>query len=71
MKNYNTKNVFIVLMLVAFVACKKKTEVTTTIPVTPGTTAPLITLPAGWSLNTTLASGFPSGIQVYAFDSIF
>ena len=71
MKNYNTKNVFIVLMFFAFVACKKKTEVTTTIPVTPGTTAPLITLPAGWSLNTTLASGFPSGIQVYSFDSTF
>ncbi len=36
------------------------------IPVTP-----LINLPQGWKVSTTLAANFPTGIQVYTFDSLY
>lgn len=36
------------------------------IPVTP-----LINLPAGWKVSTTLGTNFPSGIQVFGFDSLY
>ena len=53
-------------------SCSKKTTVTTVIPVTPATpVTPLITLPAGWKLSTTFGTSFPTGIQVYQFDTIF
>lgn len=71
MKHHLLKTCFAFLLFVSIVSCKKKTEVVTNIPVTPGVITPLLSLPAGWKLNTTLASGFPSGIQVYSFDSIF
>lgn len=71
MKNNLLKSCLAIVLLATFVSCKKKTEVTTIIPVTPGVVTPLISLPVGWKLNTTLSAGFPSGIQVYAYDSIF
>jgi hypothetical protein len=60
------------IALFATVGCKKSTTVTTTIPpVTPPTVTNLITLPAGWKVSTTFGTSFPTGIQVYQFDSIF
>lgn len=55
----------------AFAACKKTTEVTTIIPVTPPVLTPLITLPQGWKISTTVGTSFPTGIQVFEFDSIY
>ncbi|MFY7900867.1 MAG: phosphodiester glycosidase family protein [Chitinophagaceae bacterium] len=63
------------LVMICFLAsCSKKVESTTIIPpvvqppVTPKPT--LITLPAGWKLSTTYGTNFPTGIQVYQFDTI-
>ena len=54
------------------IACKKSTTVTTTIPpVIPPTVTNLITLPAGWKVSTTFGTSFPTGVQVYQFDSVF
>ena len=59
---------------VLFSACTKSTNttVTPTQPTSP-TPAPttLITLPAGWKLSTLLTASFPSGIQLYYFDTLF
>jgi len=62
----------LIVMLFATLSCKKKTEVITTIPpVIPATVTNLITLPAGWKVSTSFGTSFPTGIQVYQFDSIF
>ncbi len=63
-----------IAIIVLSFSCSKKIESTTTIPpvvqppVTPKPT--LITLPAGWKLSTSFGVNFPTGIQVYQFDTI-
>ncbi|MBU3744626.1 MAG: hypothetical protein FGM61_08800, partial [Sediminibacterium sp.] len=59
-----------------FSACSKSnnTTVTPTQPTNPTPTpspTTLITLPAGWKLSTLLTASFPSGIQLYYFDTLF
>ncbi|MFN5691721.1 MAG: hypothetical protein ACK46Z_04410, partial [Bacteroidota bacterium] len=39
-------------------------------PVTPTPTR-LITLPAGWKFSNLLSSNFPTGIELYFFDTLF
>ena len=64
--------IFMFTLCTFLFSCSKKTTVTTVIPVTPATpVTPLITLPAGWKLSSTLGTSFPTGIQVYQFDSIY
>ena len=50
------------------------TPVTPVQPVNPTPTPPpttLLTLPAGWKLSTLLTASFPSGIQLYFFDTLY
>ena len=50
------------------------TPVTPVQPVNPTPTPPpttLLTLPAGWKLSTLLTASFPSGIQLYYFDTLY
>ena len=50
------------------------TTVTPVQPVNPTPTPPpttLLTLPAGWKLSTLLTASFPSGIQLYFFDTLY
>ncbi len=66
---------YILQMLVAslsvFPACKKQTQVTYTPPVITPSVSNLIPLPAGWKVSTSFGTSFPTGIQVYQFDTIF
>jgi hypothetical protein len=71
MKSSLLKTSLVLLLFATIISCKKKTEVTTIIPVTPGVVTSLISLPPGWKLNTTFSAGFPSSVQVYSFDSVF
>lgn len=53
-------------------SCKKTTTSTYTPPaITPVTVTNLITLPAGWKVSTTMGTSYPTGIQVYEFDTLF
>ena len=59
---------------VLFIACSKKDNQPATNPpvVTPPVTVtPIIPLPAGWKMATPFMTGFPAGIQLFSFDSIF
>jgi len=72
MKHRLIRYLFIFGML--FAACTKSsnTAVTPTQPTNPTPTpSTLISLPAGWKLSTLLTASFPSGIQLYYFDSLF
>ncbi|HEX4956714.1 MAG TPA: phosphodiester glycosidase family protein, partial [Lacibacter sp.] len=56
------------------IACSKKSNPPANNPpvVTPPVTVtPIISLPAGWKMTTGFMTGFPAGIQLYFFDSIF
>lgn len=70
------KTTALLLLTVLFVSCSKKsspggnTGGTVNPPVVVPVT-PLISLPHGWKLSTTLASNFPTGIQVFTFDSLY
>lgn len=64
----------LLVMLFVLTSCEKKDTTApapTPRPVTPVTTTPLITLPAGWRINPTYSNGLPSGLQVYTFDSLY
>lgn len=59
---------------ILFSACTKSNNSTVS-PAQPSNPNPtpttLITLPAGWKLSTLLTASFPSGIQLYYFDTLF
>ncbi len=61
----------VAVLFLAVTSCKKSTTVTTNIPVVPIVVTPLVTLPQGWKISTTIGTSFPTGIQVYEFDSIY
>jgi len=64
----------LLVLLFATVSCKKSKELAGTTPITPITppiVTNLITLPAGWKVSPTFGTSFPTGIQVYQFDSTF
>jgi hypothetical protein len=60
-------------LLLAAAACKKEGGVTPPPPPPspPPVVKPLITLPPGWKMNTTLTSSFPPNVQLFSFDSTF
>ena len=60
-------------LLVATASCKKEGGVTPPPPppTPPPVVKPLITLPPGWKMNTTITSTFPANVQLYSFDSTF
>lgn len=63
---------FVFILSIMLFSCAKKTTVTTVIPVTPTTpVTSLITLPIGWKMSTSFGTSFPTGIQVYQYDTIF
>lgn len=69
------KTTALLLLTVLFVSCSKKSSPNgnTGGPVNPPVVVPatpLISL-QGWKLSTTLASNFPTGIQVFTFDSLY
>jgi len=64
------------LLFVLLISCSKSTNggsVSPTNPVIPPTvvTPKLMTLPKGWKLSSTLTASFPSGIELYYYDSIY
>lgn len=64
----------LVIVLALFTGCSKgnDTNVTPVQPVNPTQPAnTLVTLPAGWKLSTLLTASFPSGIQLYFFDTLY
>ena len=54
-------------------ACSKKSNPPASNPIVtpPVVVTPLITLPVGWKVASSLTSNFPSGMQLYSFDTIF
>jgi hypothetical protein len=68
------KTLSLLVVLFVLTSCAKKDSTPTTPtprPVTPVSTTPLISLPAGWKINATYSNGLPAGVQVYTFDSVF
>jgi Phosphodiester glycosidase len=59
-------------LLFTFLACSKKSNPPTSNPpvVNPPVT-PIISLPGGWKIATAFMTGFPNGIQLFYFDSVF
>jgi hypothetical protein len=69
------KSMAFFLVLAILSACSKSSGTATPTPPTPPTpppaVKPLITLPSGWKMNTTLTANFPSNVQLYVFDSVW
>lgn len=70
------KTTALLLLTVIVFSCSKKSSPggNTGGPVNPPVVVPvtpLISLPQGWKLSTTLGSNFPTGIQVFTFDSLY
>lgn len=66
--------VAILTLVLVLNGCSKKSNPPANNPpvVTPPVTVtPIISLPPGWKLSTGYMSGFPAGIQLFSFDSIF
>jgi hypothetical protein len=68
--------IHITLGLVFLTACSKDTGNNNNQPIVPPVTPPapatrLITLPAGWKYSSLLSASFPSGIELYFFDTLF
>ena len=69
-----TYSLLISLSILAGCTKSNNTPVTPVPPVNPTPTPPpttLLTLPAGWKLSTLLTASFPSGIQLYFFDTLY
>ena len=69
LKKYITLLFFIILF-----SCSKSSNgggVTPLIPTPPNTitTAKLTTLPPGWKFSSNISANFPSGIELYFFDT--
>jgi hypothetical protein len=67
---------FSALLAISFTACTKDSgnSNNNTQPVVPPVTPTpnrLITLPAGWKFSSLLSSSFPTGIELYFFDTLF
>ncbi len=65
---------FVIALLVMMNSCSKSSSSTPTntlppVVVTPG--AKLMSLPAGWKYSSLISSGFPDGIELYFYDSIY
>jgi len=76
MKKNIFKSQFTVLSILLIIGCSKSSSPTAVIPpvVPPVVTTPvakLLSLPSGWKLSTLITSGFPDGIELYFFDSIY
>jgi hypothetical protein len=65
------KSLPFLMLLVLFGCAKNDPVVPPTPPTPPQPVKPLITLPAGWKLNSSFSATFPTDIQVYTFDSVF
>lgn len=68
------KILFFALLLFTFFACSKKSNPPANNPPLvnpPVTVTPIIPLPAGWKIATAYTTNFPTGIQLFYFDSIF
>ncbi|TAE72856.1 MAG: phosphodiester glycosidase family protein [Bacteroidetes bacterium] len=67
------KKIWILCSVVILFACTKNSNTPSTNPpvIVPGAPTPLLNLPAGWRMNTTVTSGFPASAQVFTFDSIY
>ncbi|MCU0388871.1 MAG: DUF5009 domain-containing protein, partial [Chitinophagaceae bacterium] len=61
------------IFIIATGCSKNTTEVTYTPPppVPPPAFTTYFPLPAGWKYSSSLSSGYPAGMQVYTFDSLF
>ncbi|HAN39867.1 MAG TPA: hypothetical protein DCQ29_13265 [Chitinophagaceae bacterium] len=73
--DYQMKKIlYLLVAAVTITACSKKSDSTgggtTPIPPIPPVTT-LLQLPAGWKLSSTLGLTFPTGIQVYQFDTTY
>lgn len=65
---------YVIVLLVMMNACSKSsssTPTTTTPPVGVVPSAKLMSLPAGWKYSSLISAGFPDGIELYFFDSIY
>jgi hypothetical protein len=76
MANFILKKWTLFIYIFILISCSKSTNggqivPSNPLPVTTVTTAKLMTLPMGWKLSTTLTSNFPSGIELYYFDSLY
>jgi hypothetical protein len=74
-KKYLEKYIHLLLFLF-IISCNKSSNsgsVSSTYPVIPPTVVSpkLMTLPSGWKLSSILSSNFPSGIELYYYDSIY
>lgn len=70
------KAIVLLLLTAVIISCSKKSNPggNTGGPVNPPVVVPvtpLISLPQGWKVSTTLAANFPAGIQVFTFDSLY
>lgn len=68
------KNVFNVLfVLLIMVSCSKNNVPITPTPppLPPSVVTPIVALPASWRIATSYMNNFPTGIQLFSFDSIF
>ena len=76
MKSQLFRNNIILFLFIILIGCSKSSTGggTTPPPPTPpvtSTTAKLMTLPPGWKFSSTISLNFPSGIELYFFDSIY
>jgi hypothetical protein len=76
MSNFIFKKWVQFIFFFVLISCSKSTNggqivPSNPVPVNTVATAKLMTLPMGWKLSTTLTSNFPSGIELYYFDSLF
>ena len=72
-KTYLKKGLHL-LLFVLLISCSKNTNGGSTTPinpVTPTSIPKLMTLPNGWKLSSILSANFPSGIELYYYDSIY
>lgn len=68
------KTIAFTFLLFTLIGCSKKSNPPANNPPAvnpPVTVTPLISLPAGWKISTTYTTGFPTGIQLYSFDSTY
>ncbi len=69
-----TSSIVLIAFLITMNACSKSSTsspTTTTPPVVVFPGAKLMNLPAGWKYSSLISSGFPSGIELYFYDSIY
>jgi hypothetical protein len=68
------RKIALAVCLTISIACSKKDSATTPAPTNPTPTpvaSRLINLPAGWKYASLLSSAFPTGVELYFFDTLF